>query len=107
VGNRISSEPIPDPVLEWGLGAGEASVLGLALGTPGRMAVLDDAAARNCARSLGVPFLGTLAVILRSKEAGLIVSAAPVMLSLRQAGLRLDDRVLRETLSRINETWPG
>lgn len=106
-GNRSSPGPIPDRVLEWGLGAGESSVVALALADPVRAAVLDDAAARSCARTLGVPFLGALAVVLRSKQAGLIESAATVMHALRQAGLRLDDRTLRTALKQIDEVWSG
>jgi predicted nucleic acid-binding protein len=106
-GNVVIPGPIPDLVLEWGVGAGESSVLALTLSEPGRTAVLDDAAARNCARSLGAPFLGTLAVVLRSKQAGLIESAAHVMRAVKQAGLRLDDKTLRTALQRVSETWPG
>lgn len=106
-GNSVSPGPIPGRVLEWGLGAGESSVLSLALAEPGRTAVLDDAAARSCARTLDVPFLGTLAVVLRSKHAGLIESAATAMKALRQAGLRLDDRTLSTALKQIGESWPG
>jgi len=78
----------------------------LALAEQGRAAVLDDGAARSCARTLGVPFLGTLAVVLRSKQAGLIDSAASVMRALKQADLRLDDRTLRIALERVGESWP-
>jgi predicted nucleic acid-binding protein len=106
-GHAISPGPIPEFVLEWGLGAGESSVLALALAEPGRTAVLDDAAARTCARTLGVPFLGTLAVVLQSRKAGLLESAATVMRALRQAGLRLDDQTLRKALEQIDESWPS
>lgn len=106
-GQAVSPGPIPDLVLEWGLGAGESSVLALALGNPGWVAVLDDGAARSCARALGVPFLGTLAVVLRSKQAGLIESAVSVVQALKKADLRLDDRTLRVALERTGESWPG
>lgn len=106
-GRPAAPGPVPDAVLEWGLGAGESGVLALALMDPARRAVLDDAAARACARTLGVPCLGTLAVVLRAKQAGLIDSAATVMEALCQAGLRLDDRTLRVALEKIGERWPA
>jgi len=106
-GDVLSPGLIPEIVLEWGLGAGESAVLAAALAEPGRMAVLDDAAARACARTLGIPYLGTLAIILRSKQAGLLESAATAMHALRQAGLRLDDQTLRRAMGQIDESWPG
>lgn len=106
-GARATPREIPAAVLEWGLGAGESSVLALALEGSGRTAVLDDAAARRCADSLGVETVGTLAVILRAKKAGLISSASQVVLALRKAGLRLDDKILKEALERgAAESWP-
>jgi predicted nucleic acid-binding protein len=106
-GHVLSPPPTPEIILEWGLGAGESSVLASSLAQPGRTAVLDDAAARTCARTLGVPYLGTLAIILHSKKAGFLESAATAMLALRQAGLRLDDRTLRRALEQIGESWAG
>jgi len=106
-GKVVTPGPTPGVILEWGVGAGESSVLALSLSEAGRTAVLDDAAARSCARALGVSFLGTLAVVLRAKHAGLVESAVSVMRALKQVGFRLDDRTLRTALEQINETWPG
>ena len=106
-GSRAAPQGIPGSVLEWGLGAGETAVLALALEEKGRTAVLDDAAARSCARALGVPLLGTLAVVLRAKQTGLISSAAQVAAALVEAGLRLDDETLRKALEHgAAERWP-
>lgn len=82
-------------------------MLALALEESGRTAVLDDAAARRCARSLGVATLGTLAVVLRAKQAGLIPSASQVAVALMEAGLRLDEATLKKALERgAAESWP-
>lgn len=105
-GQVVASGSMPEAVLEWGLGAGESSVLALTLAEPGRTAILDDAAARACARTLGARHIGTLAVVLRAKQARLIESAANVMVMLREAGLRLDEGTLRTALERIGERWP-
>jgi predicted nucleic acid-binding protein len=105
-GDRASPRQIPSNVLEWGLGAGESAVLALCLEKSGCKAVLDDAAARSCARALELPLLGTLAVVLRARHAGLIPSASQVMAALREAGLRLDDKTIRSALERVGEIWP-
>lgn len=107
-GRLASPAAIPGAVLEWGLGGGESAVLALALERPGCSAVLDDGAARRCARALGLPFLGTLGAVLRAQQAGLIPSAVPVLKSLQNAGLRLDDHTVRTALERVSgEHWPG
>ena len=106
-GKRASAKIIPPNLLEWSLGAGETAVLALALERLPCTALLDDASARSCARTLGVPVLGTLGVVLRAKKAGLIAGAAHVMAALRKSGLHLDDTVIRLALGRVGEKWPA
>ena len=74
-----------------------------------RTCILDDAAARKCARSFSLAIKGTLAVILLAKQQGLIPSAAEVLRSLRATGFYLDIQTVREALARtVGEEWhPG
>ena len=107
-GERMAPGEVPLTVLEWGLGSGESGVLALSLEHPGCTAVLDDAAARRCARVLRVPMIGTLGAVLRAKRMGLIASASQAIVALRAAGLRLDDDTIRLSLQRaVGETWPA
>jgi len=101
-------ETTPHPQLQaWDLGAGETAVLTYALATPGWTAILDDGAARRCARSFAVPCKGTLAVVILAKQRGLIPSAAEVLRALLANGFRLDETILREALARtVGEPWP-
>lgn len=46
-------------VAAWNLGKGEASVFSFACQKPGYRALVDDLAARRCASTLGIKFLGT------------------------------------------------
>lgn len=91
---------IDQSVMEWGLGAGESAVLSLAQ-RPGSVAVVDDLAARTAARVLGIPFLGTLGVVLRACKQGQLESAVPLIRALKDAGLRLDDRIIRDALAGV------
>jgi predicted nucleic acid-binding protein len=104
---KIIETPAPPPqILAWDLGPGETAVLSYTLAHPKWIAVLDDGAARRCARSLSLTLTGTLAVVLLAKQHGLIDSAARVMHALRDANFRLDDHIIREALMRTTgETW--
>ena len=102
----IDTLPPPAEILAWDLGAGETAVLTSALAEPGWIAILDDQAARKCARSFSLKVKGTLAVVLQAKQRGLISSAVDVLRSLRESGFRLDDRVIGEALARTTgENW--
>lgn len=103
----IVATPAPSAELSaWDLGAGEIAVLAYALTNPGWIAILDDGAARKCARSFSIPHKGTLAIVLLAKQRGLIPSAADALRALKANGLRLDDNLIRETLHRaVGEKW--
>ena len=95
---------VPSPrVAAWNLGDGESSVLSYALENPACRAVVDDAEARRCARTLGIRTLGTGGVLVLAKQRGLIVSVAEGLNRLRQAGLWLSDDVARLLLARAGE----
>jgi predicted nucleic acid-binding protein len=70
------------------------------------VAILDDGAARRCARSLSVTYMGTLSVVILAKQRGLIESAAQVLHNLHSNGFHLDDAIIREALARtVKEPW--
>jgi predicted nucleic acid-binding protein len=106
-GHRASPLRLAEGVLEWGLGAGETAVLSLCLEQGRLTAILDDAAARSCARAFEIPVLGTLGIVLRAKRLGLIPSAVQVLEALLAAGFRLDHKTVRLALDRATgERWP-
>lgn len=99
-GRRVVAHQPPPAILEWSLGAGETGALALAVERHARV-VLDDAEARRCARTLGVPLIGTLGIVLRAERRGLIPSALAMVQDLRAAGWRIDEDVVRAALARI------
>jgi predicted nucleic acid-binding protein len=105
-GMRDSPKHISQTLVEWALGAGETAVLAFAQERLPCTVLLDDAMARTCARAFHVPVIGTLGVVLRAKKAGHVVSAAEVIVALKQSGLHLDDAVIRMALGRVGEKWP-
>ncbi len=109
----LASSPFPvvdvpahPNILGWDLGSGETAVLSYAFAHPGWKAVIDDGAARRCARAMGIPLIGTLGVILKARQSGLIPAAAPLLRALRAQGFRLDDAVIRAALqATVEEDW--
>lgn len=71
------------------LGPGETEVLMLGLEAPGSVLVLDDALARRVAKTLEIPFTGTLGLLLDAKKAGLVSSIAPFLNQLQDLRFRL------------------
>jgi predicted nucleic acid-binding protein len=88
----------------WNGGAGEAEVISWALAHPGFVAVLDDRAARRLAASQGVPLLGSLRVIVKAKERGLIPLARPALEKLRGSGAYVSDELIERAIALAGET---
>jgi predicted nucleic acid-binding protein len=96
----------PAELLAWDLGAGETAVMAYALLNSGWTAILDDNAARKCARSFRIPVKGTLAVVIMAKRRGLIPSAADMIRQLQQHDYRIQESIVRDALARtVGEAW--
>lgn len=103
--DHIVDAPTAPPFLvQWDLGAGETAVLSLALAENGAVAVLDDLAARKFALAFQVPLLGTLGLLVRAKNAGLVGRITPHIRSLESAGANLSHAVISRALLLANET---
>jgi predicted nucleic acid-binding protein len=94
---------IPPEVARWNLGPGESAVLALARAESGAIVVIDDQGARRCARSLDIPLIGTLGLVLRARREGRIPAARPVVERLRGSGMYLSDQVINESLALVGE----
>ncbi len=94
---------IPTTIIEWRLGAGEASVLALANEHPDTETIIDDLAGRKCAASLNIPVRGTLGIVLVAKKRGLIPKARPAIEEMMTSGLYLSRKVVDRALSRVGE----
>lgn len=104
--NTVATPPHP-LIAAWDLGAGETAVLTHALNNPPYKAIVDDGAARRCARALSIPLAGTLAIIIAARQKQLIPAAAPALQALLSHGFRIHEPVLRRVLREaVNETWP-
>ncbi|MFL6194331.1 MAG: DUF3368 domain-containing protein [Thermoanaerobaculia bacterium] len=76
---------------------GEAEAIALAT-EKGLQIVLDDRRARDLAKRMGLKILGTVAVLIRAKRAGLIPWINPVLTELSEKGFHLSEELKREAL---------
>jgi len=91
------------PVAAWNLGNGKSAVFSYATKTLGHRALVDDVAARRCARALRIPTLGTGGLLVLAKRRGLIDSVKDRVQLLKNAGLYLSDSVVQPLISEAGE----
>jgi len=63
--------------------AGEAECLALAMENPGSLLILDDLQARAMASANGLPFTGTMGLLVEAKSRELVDALAPLIEALR------------------------
>ncbi|MEX2589612.1 MAG: DUF3368 domain-containing protein, partial [Chitinophagales bacterium] len=75
-------------ILEMQIDKGEASVIALALETTGSTVILDDYKARKIAEHLGLNITGTIGVLIKAKQLGLIQSIQPLLKKIKTTDFR-------------------
>jgi len=85
------------------LDRGEAEVIALAQEIDADLVIIGERLARRHARRLGLTLTGTLGVLLKAKERGLIPRIAPLVEHFRQGDIHLSDAVITETLRLAGE----
>lgn len=89
--------------LKLDLGAGEAEAIALSVESSAERLILDDKKARRVARQLNQPVTGTMAVLLRAKDRGIVASVRDVIDALVAANFRVSNALLREVLRQAGE----
>ena len=77
------------------LGEGEQQAIALALDRRALL-LMDDHAGRTAARRLGVVATGSIGVLIRAKERGLVAQVLPLLQEIRGRGYWLSDELLTE-----------
>jgi predicted nucleic acid-binding protein len=85
------------------LGAGEQAVIAYAHAHQSCAAGLDGLQARRLAETLGLMVVGTLGILLRAKQAGLIPAVRPLMDAVVAQGFRLDPDLYQDALRLASE----
>jgi predicted nucleic acid-binding protein len=86
------------------LGTGERAVIAFAHAHEGYIAGLDDLRARQLAEVVGLKVVGTLGILLRAKQAGLIPTVQPLVDDAIAQGFRLSPELHRDVLELAGET---
>lgn len=81
-----------------GLGSGEAATIALGSAVQARAVVLDDRLGRRVAAERGLPVIGTMTVLLRAKQQGLLSAVGPVIAIMLAQGRRISPRLRAHVL---------
>lgn len=65
--------------------------------------ILDDFAARKCARDLKIPFIGTGGLLISAKQKNLILSVSEALEKVQSEGLWLSDTLIEMLKEKAGE----
>jgi uncharacterized protein len=83
---------------------GEAEAIALALESGDVFIILGDLAARRVAIQLGLKVIGTVGMLLRAKQQGVISEIKPLLIALNQADFRISEAIVRRALQLAGES---
>lgn len=90
-------------ILELEIDKGEASAFALAIEKGNCLLILDDFKARKLASKLNLQYTGSLGVLLKAKESGIIPELRSVLLKIQNTNFRFSEKVLNEILQMAGE----
>jgi predicted nucleic acid-binding protein len=103
----IKTETIKDKkyqdIINTQLDLGESSAIALAIEHNDSLLILDDLKERKLAQRIGLTFTGTLGVVNKAKELGLVDKIRPLIDDLQKVGLRISSEIIDDLLKRNNE----
>jgi len=100
---KAATDKYRQQILEIQLDKGESSAIALALETPGCTLILDDNKARKIATYLGIEITGTLGVIIKAKQKGILPSVKPCLEKIKTTNFRLTDDLFQYALKEAGE----
>jgi predicted nucleic acid-binding protein len=90
-------------ILEIDLDKGEASAIALMLELEDAILIIDDLKGRKLAEKLGFKFSGTLGLLLKAKQIGIIKSIKPVLDKIRLTNFRFSEKLFTDILNQAKE----
>jgi predicted nucleic acid-binding protein len=102
----IKIEAVPSPsltLLPVFLGKGEVEVIQLGIIRSGSLLLIDDYRARRAAEALHLAATGTVGVLVRAKECGLVPAVVPLLREMRDCGYYIGEAVVEMARIRAGE----
>ncbi len=85
------------------LDKGEAEAIVLANEINADLIILDETLGRFHAKHIGLRVTGTIGILLKAKENGIIIEIKPLLNELTQKGIWLSDKLIKQTLIKATE----
>ncbi len=85
---------------------GEAEAIALAVELDNVILILDDKKARRVAQQIGLKVIGTVGMLLRAKNQGVITEIKPLLTELVQVDFRITNAIIQEALRLSGEDSP-
>ena len=90
-------------LLQLEVDKGEASAIALSAEFTSALLVLDDNKARKLATRLNLAFTGTLGILVKAKQVGILPEIMPILKKIQSTNFRFSDKTFREILSIVGE----
>lgn len=89
--------------IRMNLDKGEASAIALAMTVENSILIIDDLKARKIADRLNIRYSGTLGLILRAKQEGILPAVKPIIKKIDATNFRIDKKLLSTVLEEARE----
>jgi predicted nucleic acid-binding protein len=103
IATRSLLQPMAGEILHASLGAGESEAISLAQEIRAAWLLLDERPARRLAQALGLRVAGTLGLLNRAKEKGLLAAVRPCVEALIRGGFHATPALVKRILTEADE----
>lgn len=90
-------------ILELELDEGEASAIALSMDIDNSILIIDDLKGRKIAERLKLRYSGTLGLILRAKQMGVIEKVRPIIDKIKSTNFRINEKLFQTIIDEAEE----
>ena len=90
-------------ILEMDLDSGEASAIALSMSIHNSLLIVDELKGRKIAQKLNLRYSGTLGLILKAKQVGIIPTIGPTLQKIRKTNFWISEELFEFLMRKANE----